>query len=245
MGNFLMALVGKLCADEVKAWLPVIAEFITKVAVRSLAQEHRARYNEEWRSHLNDVAGPLAKVLVSCGFLSAALQLPSRMSGILLYACLSPLVFVVRTVFHLSQRETYTFPMTLMKDRVENFPKTLVDLMTDEGYAVNQVVRLEAIVTTREIPLARMLHESLPSSFRLSPIYNRNSHYAFWRPPLIARMADYFEEKRLNYYARLLNKVVSGGLSPREWLTIVLQGRENEISVPLNIDLAAEDDSRQ
>ena len=78
MGHFLAALLGKLFADEVRAWLPWLAESLTKAAIRHLPEDHRVRYDEEWHGHLDEVPGAVAKLWVACGFLYAAGQASSR-----------------------------------------------------------------------------------------------------------------------------------------------------------------------
>jgi hypothetical protein len=72
MGHFLAALFGKLAADEVKAWLPCIAARLTQAAVRKMPEGQQDRYNEEWRSHLDQVPGEIAKAWAAFGFLRAA-----------------------------------------------------------------------------------------------------------------------------------------------------------------------------
>src|ERR1700756_1871868 len=65
MGHFIAALLGKLFADEFEAWLPWITERVTRAAIRRLAEDQRERYDEEWRSHLDEVPGELSKVWVA------------------------------------------------------------------------------------------------------------------------------------------------------------------------------------
>lgn len=76
MGHFLAALLGKLCADEVKAWLPSIAEHLKELAVRRLPVEQRERYSEEWASYLNDTPGEIAKIWTALGFFRGAQNVP-------------------------------------------------------------------------------------------------------------------------------------------------------------------------
>lgn len=78
MGHFLVALLGKLAADEIKAWLPWITEQLIQAAVRKLPAERQERYNEEWRSHLNDLPSGLAKLWAACGFLYAVGKVSRR-----------------------------------------------------------------------------------------------------------------------------------------------------------------------
>jgi hypothetical protein len=94
MGHFLAALLGKLCADEVKAWLPAIAEWLTRAAVRQLPAAHRERYNEEWHSYLDEIPGEVAKVFAALGFFRAARPRfhLSEIRGVVVFVVLWPLV---------------------------------------------------------------------------------------------------------------------------------------------------------
>jgi len=71
MGHFLAALLGKLCADEIKAWLPSITQRIIWLAVLRLPEDQRDRYSEEWQSHLDEVPGEIARLWTACGFFIA------------------------------------------------------------------------------------------------------------------------------------------------------------------------------
>jgi hypothetical protein len=104
MGHFIAALVGRLFADEFKAWMPWITERLTRAAVRKLPREQRQRYSEEWRGYLNDVPGEFAKVWVASGFFRAARKLSGerwavlpRIGAFALMAFLLP-IFVVITI---------------------------------------------------------------------------------------------------------------------------------------------------
>jgi phage terminase Nu1 subunit (DNA packaging protein) len=76
MGHFLAALLGKLCADEIKEWLPWISGRIIRLAVGRLPEDQRERYSEEWHSHLDEVPGEIARLWTACGFLIATRQAP-------------------------------------------------------------------------------------------------------------------------------------------------------------------------
>jgi hypothetical protein len=215
MGHFIAALLGKLCADEVKVLLPRVAERITKWAVCWLPNELQERYIEEWRSHLNDVPGPLTKVWVACGFLSAATQASSRIAAFCLFLIFSPAIAFVRLIRYLNTRKMYTFPLTVLIERVERMEIGMREYLEGQGYSPNQSIRLEAWVTSREIPLARLLHESLKPGYPLSRIYFRDVHYAFWRPSLFYSISEY-ADRRLGHLL-VLGSVMSGEMSLRDW----------------------------
>jgi lipopolysaccharide/colanic/teichoic acid biosynthesis glycosyltransferase len=53
-------------------WLPRITEFLIQAAVKRLPQHQRARFEEEWRGHVNETLGDLDKLDAAIGFLRAA-----------------------------------------------------------------------------------------------------------------------------------------------------------------------------
>jgi len=73
---FLAATLGRafsaMATDELKAWVPWITEWLVKRAVAVLPEERRERFEEEWRSHLDDVPGQIGKLIVALGLLTAA-----------------------------------------------------------------------------------------------------------------------------------------------------------------------------
>jgi hypothetical protein len=94
----LHAVLGKLFADESKAWLPWVTERITRLAARKLPLDQQARYYEEWRSHLNQVPGELAKLYVALGFVTAA----RRMSeDPLVRRCISQFIGLILFILYL------------------------------------------------------------------------------------------------------------------------------------------------
>ena len=68
----ILAVVGKLAADELKAWLPRLATLLKDRAVRRLPQVYRARYDEEWASSLLEVPGDLSKTFFALSLLCGA-----------------------------------------------------------------------------------------------------------------------------------------------------------------------------
>jgi Bacterial sugar transferase len=80
VGALLIGVLGEVLSDECKAWLPWIAERLIRRAVNSLPQNQRVRYNEEWRSHVDEVPGAIGKVLVASSLLRAGWRM-SRIVG--------------------------------------------------------------------------------------------------------------------------------------------------------------------
>jgi hypothetical protein len=227
MGHFLATLFAKLFADEIKVFLPSIAERITKVAVRRLPERQRERYDEEWRSHVNEVPGAFAKVWVACGFLTAATQMPFRIGGFALYLAFLPLIALVKIVFSLNERSMYTFPLTLAQERVGEMVEQVGQYFKNQGYSADQTLRFDAWVKSREIPLARFLHESLEPTLPLSRIYEKKTHYAFWRPSFLEALAEYLTAKRLNRFL-FLSTVMSGEMPLQSWLESLFEDGDSK-----------------
>src|SRR5690349_15378191 len=69
------AACSRLLADETKAWLPWLTEWLIQRAVSRLPDNDRPRRDEEWRSHVNDTPGDLGKIFAAAGFCRAARSL--------------------------------------------------------------------------------------------------------------------------------------------------------------------------
>jgi hypothetical protein len=69
----------RLLADEFKAWLPSVIKHLIGWAVRSVPEDKRERYAEEWQSHIDETPGEIGKLIVGLGLLPAAWKL-SRIS---------------------------------------------------------------------------------------------------------------------------------------------------------------------
>lgn len=67
-----IAIVGRLMADEVKAWLVWLHECLRRMAVARLPAECRDRYDEEWASGIVEVPGEIFKLFYSLGLLRAS-----------------------------------------------------------------------------------------------------------------------------------------------------------------------------
>jgi lipopolysaccharide/colanic/teichoic acid biosynthesis glycosyltransferase len=67
-----IAIVGRLMADEVKAWFCWLHKRIRRRAVAKLPEEYRERYDEEWESGMEEAPGELFKLIYSIGLLRAS-----------------------------------------------------------------------------------------------------------------------------------------------------------------------------
>jgi lipopolysaccharide/colanic/teichoic acid biosynthesis glycosyltransferase len=80
----ILAVVGatltKLFADETKAWIPWLTERMVRRAIGQLPPDQRERFNEEWRSHLNDTPGELSKLFVAIGVVFASKKMTLELS---------------------------------------------------------------------------------------------------------------------------------------------------------------------
>lgn len=60
VGSILVAAFSRLLADEGKAWLPHLTEYLVQRAVSRAPLEQQERFAEEWRAHLNEIPVTLA-----------------------------------------------------------------------------------------------------------------------------------------------------------------------------------------
>ena len=72
------AAISRQMTDEFKAWVPWMIRHIIDRAVRTLPEDQRQRFAEEWRSHVNEIPGDAGKLIVALGFLVAS----SKIAGI-------------------------------------------------------------------------------------------------------------------------------------------------------------------
>jgi hypothetical protein len=72
VGSILAAALSRILAEEMAAWIPSIVRVLIKLAVARLPENQRARYQEEWQSHLSEVPGTVGKLIEATGFLQAA-----------------------------------------------------------------------------------------------------------------------------------------------------------------------------
>ena len=66
------AFVSRQLHDEFKAWTPRLIDNIIQRAVHRLPENERNRYDEEWRSHIDEIPGEVWKLKIAFGFLQAS-----------------------------------------------------------------------------------------------------------------------------------------------------------------------------
>jgi hypothetical protein len=66
------AVIAKLAADEIKAWLPSLSQRMLHLAVLQLPKQERERCLEEWQAHLIDVPGDILRFIYSVDQIRAA-----------------------------------------------------------------------------------------------------------------------------------------------------------------------------
>jgi hypothetical protein len=69
--GILAAAISRLLSDDIKEWAPWITDRLVKRAVRGLPVYCKARLDEEWRSHLDEIPGHIGKLIVAVGFFLA------------------------------------------------------------------------------------------------------------------------------------------------------------------------------
>jgi hypothetical protein len=67
----LAAMVGRILADDLRAWFPSLTDGLINLAVRRLPSDLQERYSEEWRAHIADTPGEIGKLFCATGFLWA------------------------------------------------------------------------------------------------------------------------------------------------------------------------------
>ena len=72
LGTIFVAFVSRQLNDEFKAWTPRLIDNIIQRAVHRLPENERNRYDEEWRSHIDETPGEVWKLKIALGFLQAS-----------------------------------------------------------------------------------------------------------------------------------------------------------------------------
>lgn len=70
--TILEGILGKLAADEIKAWLPVLSRRLLHLAISRLPEEERERYREEWEADLLSYPGEIARCFRALGMYRAS-----------------------------------------------------------------------------------------------------------------------------------------------------------------------------
>jgi ribosomal protein S27AE len=76
----LIATLSRLLADDFKAWVPRLTEYLIRRAVRRLPEDQRERLAEEWTADVADTPGDLAKLVFACGLKCASRKIASDYS---------------------------------------------------------------------------------------------------------------------------------------------------------------------
>lgn len=79
--SLLTAVLSRVLAEEIEAWIPSIIRSLIKLAVAWLPENQRERFDEEWQSHVNEVPGRVGKLLSAAGFLLAAHRMALSFRG--------------------------------------------------------------------------------------------------------------------------------------------------------------------
>lgn len=75
VATFVVAVAAGLTKTEIEAWAPRAALWVKDFALRPLPRHLRERFAEEWASHLDDMPGPISKLIVAVGFYFASTQI--------------------------------------------------------------------------------------------------------------------------------------------------------------------------
>ena len=73
--------MGRQVTREFNAWTPWIVEHLVRRAVSKLPEAQRERFEEEWRSHIDEMPGDVGKLLAAIGFGSAARDISSILNS--------------------------------------------------------------------------------------------------------------------------------------------------------------------
>jgi hypothetical protein len=73
--------MGRQVTREFNAWTPWIVEHLVRRAVSKLPEAQRERFEEEWRSHIDEMPGDVGKLLAAIGFGSAARQMSALLNA--------------------------------------------------------------------------------------------------------------------------------------------------------------------
>lgn len=75
-GGLVVAILTALCSgflkEELKAWSGWVVERLIKLSVAHLPESQRARFEEEWHSHVDELPGEIGKLLAATGFIISA-----------------------------------------------------------------------------------------------------------------------------------------------------------------------------
>jgi hypothetical protein len=202
MGHFLAALLAKLFADEVKAWLPFVAERLRRVAIRLVPPDQQERLSEEWSSYLEALPGGLAKVWEGFGFIRAAREISgsrildfSRIAAVILYPFPLPIIFVMYVLGKYTSRDQYEFT-----------------LRESDEFSTTDI--------TQYSPIGALLRCSLQPDLPMVKIFKQCSGHAIWRGSF-GEIESLMSRKLANIHT--LGCVILGRISIKQWIDFVVE----------------------
>lgn len=75
IASVLGAVLSQLLTEELKAWTPWFVDHLIRCAVQRLPHAHRERFTEEWKRHIEDTPGCLAKLAVASHLVVGAIRI--------------------------------------------------------------------------------------------------------------------------------------------------------------------------
>ncbi len=67
------SLLSRVIGDEISAWVPGLCRALVRCAAARLPESQRARFSEEWQSHIDEIPGIFVKLLTAADFSRAAI----------------------------------------------------------------------------------------------------------------------------------------------------------------------------
>lgn len=81
VGGIVVSALSQQLTDELKDWTPWVTEQLVRLAVSRLPKDRQERFGEEWRGHIIEVPGEIGRIIVSVGFIIAALRMSTILDG--------------------------------------------------------------------------------------------------------------------------------------------------------------------
>ena len=108
LGGILATTISRVVADDAKEWNAWLIERLICRAVEKLPSQHRERKNEEWRAHVLETPGQIAKLFVAADLSRAArtMRKPTRQAvAILARRFLTNAMWLAFDLDHFSARK--------------------------------------------------------------------------------------------------------------------------------------------
>jgi hypothetical protein len=71
LAKLLATFLGRVLANEFDAWNPVLINWLISNSVKILPESKRSRFEEEWKSYVEEIPGKLGKLYSGFGFVIA------------------------------------------------------------------------------------------------------------------------------------------------------------------------------